>query len=329
MKKIIVLAALCIILASVKVSSSIVMPFLLALFLSIVFSPIVKIGKEKYKLPIPITVILIISIIVLGLVGLGTMVSNSITEFTNYLPQYQTSFNSKIVYIQQFLAKFNIEVSRSTLSEISPNTLFSYVGTFLQSFAGVMSKAFLILLIVFFMLLEAPYIKDKLTVIMGEKGSDNVGQVLKSISTYLGVKTFTSFLTGAFSYVLLIWMDVQFALLWSLIIFLLNYIPTIGSIIAAGLVIIQTLLLNEMNVIIIVAVGLTLINAIIGSMMEPKMLGDKVGIPPVVVFLSLLFWNWILGPVGMLLSIPLTIALKVALEHNEETKPYALFLTQK
>jgi len=121
-------------------------------------------------------------------------------------------------------------------------------------------------------------------------------------------------------------MGVQYAILWATLSFLLNYIPNIGSIIAAVPIIVQALLLNGFGVGMGVTVGIIALNIVIGNIIEPKMMGKTLGLSTLVVFFSLLFWGWLLGTVGMLLSVPLTMAFKITLERSESTKKYAALL---
>ena len=140
---------------------------------------------------------------------------------------------------------------------------------------------------------------------------------------YLGVKTLISLLSGISTWILLDVLGVQYAILWGTLTFLLNYIPNIGSIIAAVPVIVQALLLNGFGVGMGVTGGIIALNIVIGNIIEPKMMGKTLGLSTLVVFFSLLFWGWLLGTVGMLLSVPLTMAFKITLESSESTKKYA------
>ena len=143
---------------------------------------------------------------------------------------------------------------------------------------------------------------------------------------YLGVKTLISLLSGISTWILLDVLGVQYAILWGTLTFLLNYIPNIGSIIAAVPVIVQALLLNGFGVGMGVTVGIIALNIVIGNIIEPKMMGKTLGLSTLVVFFSLLFWGWLLGTVGMLLSVPLTMAFKITLESSESTKKNAALL---
>lgn len=150
--------------------------------------------------------------------------------------------------------------------------------------------------------------------------------MLQGVISYLGVKTITSLLTGVCIWLLLETLGVQYAVLWATLSFLLNYIPNIGSILASVPIIVQALLLNGFSIGFGVILGVITINMVIGNLIEPKMMGRRLGLSTLVVFLSLLFWGWVLGTVGMLLSVPLTMAFKIALESSPTTVKYALLL---
>ena len=122
-------------------------------------------------------------------------------------------------------------------------------------------------------------------------------------------------------------MKVDYPLLWGLLAFLLNYIPNLGSIIAAVPTVLLTLVQLGWSAALIVFAGYSVVNVVIGSFIEPRFMGKGLGLSTLVVFLSLVFWGWVLGPVGMLLSVPLTMTLKIALESSEENRWLAKLLS--
>ena len=190
----------------------------------------------------------------------------------------------------------------------------------------------MLLLVVVFMLLESPVIKYKITLAFnGGKSNFNqevehLSRVVESIIRYLGVKTLMSALTGITIYVVLDIFSVQYGVLWAVLAFLLNYIPNIGSVLAGIPIVLQALLLNGFSDGIAVMIGVIAINMLVGNILEPRMMGKTLGLSTLVVTLSLLFWGWLLGTVGMLLSVPLTMALKIALESSPNTIQYAVLL---
>ena len=137
------------------------------------------------------------------------------------------------------------------------------------------------------------------------------------MQSYLLIKTLMSLITGAIIAIVLALMGVDFPLLWGALAVLLNYIPTIGSIIAA----VPPILLSLVQLGPWYALGVTIlflaVNMIIGNILEPAFTGKQLGLSPLVVFISLLFWGWVWGPTGMILSVPLTMIIKIIMENTE------------
>ncbi len=330
-------AAVVIILAGVKLSAEIIVPFLLALFIAIICSPIVNF-MTKRKIPYGIAITLLFIFILLIFFFLVQLINGAIQEFASSMPQYKTLLAQRLSDIRILADKWHIPFTIDQdffLNQFDPSVLMNFTRSVLLNFSNVVSSAFILILVVFFMLLEAPLAKKRIITAFSETNeekhyhSHQIDKVLKGIISYLGVKTFVSTLTGVGIWILLEMCDVQYAILWATLGFLLNYIPNIGSIIAAVPIVVQSLLLNGFSIGMIVAIGIIAINMIVGNMLEPKLMGRTLGLSTLVVFLSLLFWGWLLGTVGMLLSVPLTMALKIALEASPNTERYAALLSDK
>lgn len=334
-KGLVALAAIVIILAGIKAASEIAVPFLLSLFIAIICSPLLNYLTSK-KVPYWLAItslLLLILVIFFFLLGL---INGTIQEFSQSIPQYRQLLaervNSLVGLAQEM--KIPLDISeKSIMDNFDPSVIMNFVRRVFLSFSGVVTNTFVLLLVVIFMLLEAPYAKHKFVVAFSDD-PNNVGQqelyldrILNGIMSYLGVKTMMSLLTAICVWGLLEVAGVQYAILWATLSFLLNYIPNIGSIIAAVPIIVQALLLNGFIVGLGVLVGVVVINVGIGSALEPRLMGKKLGLSTLVVFLSLLFWGWLLGTVGMLLSVPLTMALKIALEASPTTAKYAALLS--
>jgi predicted PurR-regulated permease PerM len=202
------------------------------------------------------------------------------------------------------------------------------VANTLSGLGGVLTNGFLILLTVAFILTEASSFPTKLHRVLDrpDRSLEGFDHFLETVKRYMAIKTWVSLATGAIVWLALWLIGVDYPLLWGVVAFLLNYVPNIGSIIAA----IPAVLLAIIQLGWGHAVGVILlyvaINVIIGSIIEPKFMGKGLGLSTLVVFLSLIFWGWVLGPVGMLLSIPLTMTVKIAMDHNEETRWIAVLL---
>jgi predicted PurR-regulated permease PerM len=140
------------------------------------------------------------------------------------------------------------------------------------------------------------------------------------------IKTGISLVTGGMAALWLTILGVDYALLWGLLTFALNYVPNIGSIIAAIPPVLLAIVQLGIGKAIAAGAGYAVINVLMGNFVEPRFMGRGLGLSPLIVFLSLLFWGWVLGPVGMLLAVPLTMTAKIALDSREETRWIAVLL---
>ncbi|WP_288061705.1 AI-2E family transporter [Rodentibacter caecimuris] len=328
------IAAVIIILAGIKLAAEIVVPFLLALFIAIICSPIIKVMTAR-RLPNWLAIVLLFALVSLIFFSLLGLINSSVREFTQSIPQYKTLLSERVNDLMALAQRFNLPVyfSKETIQEnFDPSIIMNFVSRVLLNFSGVVSNVFVLVLVVIFMLSEAPTMKHKVAEVISstpndvEKEERHINRILQGVIGYLGIKSITSLLTGIAVFILLEVCGVQYAILWATLSFLLNYIPNIGSIIAAIPIIVQALLLNGFGIGFGVTVGVIAINMVIGNILEPKMMGQRLGLSTLVVFLSLLFWGWLLGTVGMLLSVPLTMALKIALESSPNTVKYAALL---
>jgi len=186
----------------------------------------------------------------------------------------------------------------------------------------------MILLTVVFILAEELSFSDKLS--RARDGADGVIRTLRgfaeTVNRYLGFKTLVSLLTGFLVFMWLWVQGVDYPFLWAMLAFLLNFIPTVGSLLAAVPAVLLALVQLGPGASVITAAGYILINLLVGNVLEPRVMGKGLNLSPLVVFLSLVIWGWILGPVGMLLSVPLTIVVKIILEQDEKTRWLAIML---
>ena len=204
----------------------------------------------------------------------------------------------------------------------------SLAATLLNSLKDVLTNTFLIIFTMVFILLEASTVETKVAAAFGRSTQSLQGprRFLANLGSYLGIKTVVSIATGLAAGLLTWALGVDFPLLWAMLAFLLNYIPTIGSIIAAVPAILVALVQLGPGEASATAVGFIVINLVFGNIVEPRLMGYGVGISPLVVFIGLFFWGWVFGPVGMLLSVPLTMTLKLALESDRRTRWIAILI---
>jgi predicted PurR-regulated permease PerM len=316
-KFLIVFAAFVIVVSGLKMASSMVVPFLLAVFIAMIVSPLLAWLKQR-QVPGSIAILLIISLILLIGLILGAVIGSSVESFRQDIPVYSAKLGVMSAAIQQGLAQQGIAIdAEQWQNSFDPSAVMRWVGSTLASFGNVMTNSVLILLTVIFILAENTSFGDKLRMARGDQNTQAwLAEFSSSIHGYLAIKSAISAVTGMLIYIWLTVLGVDYAVLWGLIAFLLNFVPTVGSFIAAVPAVLLAL----------VQLGLVVVNFVMGSAIEPRWMGKGLNLSPLVVFVSLVFWGWVLGPVGMLLSIPLTIMVKIALAANEDTRWISIML---
>jgi AI-2 transport protein TqsA len=323
------LAAVVVIVAGLRAASSLFVPFLLAGFIGMLCSPALFWLKDR-GLPTPLALI----VVLLGLLGIGAvfggLLSTSITEFTQLLPSYQRRFGSVIASLTTTLAEFGIDFGIATkeTNPFDPQAALGLVGNLAGSLGSILNNAFLLFIIVCFILLEASSFPHKVREAFGDSPDleDRMTEIGESIRRYLGIKTLTSMATGFLAYAALMVLGVKFAPLWALIAFLLNFVPAVGSVIAAIPAVALALVDNSPETAMFVALSYVVINLSIGNFLEPRVMGEGIGLSPLIVVGSLLFWGWVLGPIGMVLAVPLTVILRITLDSQPSTQWVAILL---
>jgi predicted PurR-regulated permease PerM len=231
-----------------------------------------------------------------------------------------------VTWVEQF--GFGVELESQLNSLLDPGGALNLAATLFSGVGGILANGFLIFIMVLFLLLEASTLPRKVQVAFGDRGVhlEQFQELFNSVNRYLVMKTWISLLTGVLAGILCAVVGVDFPVLWGLMAFLLNYIPNVGSILAALPPTLLALLQLGGGSSIAIIAGFMVINNVLGNIVEPRIMGQGLGLSPFVVLLSLVFWGWVLGPVGMLLSIPLTMAVKIAMESGKETQWIAVLL---
>jgi predicted PurR-regulated permease PerM len=322
------LAALVVVIYGMQAASVLLVPFLVAVFLALIaVRPLLWMQSNRIPaivaaLVIVITIVLILSIIV-------AMLAASLADFAAAMPSYQARLESLVTNTGKFLADtFGKNLYFESLNDvIDLGAAMRIVAMVLNSVREVMTNIFLIVLTLVFILLEASSMPTKVSAALLGHGEfanaeslERTRLFLDNLGRYLGIKTLTSMTTGILIGLLAWGIGLDFPLLWAMLAFLLNYIPTIGSIIAAIPAILLAVVQLGFGEAMMVAAGFLSINTLLGNFLEPRMMGFGVGISPLIVFIGLFFWGWVFGPVGMLLSVPLTMMLKMAVESDERTR---------
>jgi transport protein len=249
------------------------------------------------------------------------------------MPELQSKFKALADHYHQMLASRGLidPESIAAPADFDINKIFAVLGGFLRSGTELVSKSFFVFLLVTFMLFEVQVFSQKVEYFASKNPQTNqiVDTFISNLKRYLAIKSAASFATGVFIFIGLNFIGVPYAPLWGILAFVLNFIPTIGSIIAAVPALLVALLLNDAASCAWTAALYLAVNIVIGNFIEPKFLGKGLGISTLVVLLSLLFWGFLFGIGGMFLAVPLTMSLKIALDANPSTKFIAVLLSNK
>jgi len=322
-------AAVIVIIYGLQMGKALLVPFLIAAFLALI-SVRPMLWMQKKRVPSFLAAFIIVTVIMLILAIVGTILGSSIAEFTAALPAYQARLDVIVARFLSFVAAHidGVNSMQNIGDMIDPGWAMQLVASILNSLKDVLTNAFLIIFTMIFMLLEVSTVNTKVKAAFGRTTESLPGPraFLQNLGRYLGIKTLISFLTGICAGVLTWSLGLDFPLLWGMLAFLLNYVPTIGSIIAAVPAVLLALVQLGPGTAGATALGFAAINVMFGNILEPRVMGYGVGISPLIVFIGLVFWGFIFGPVGMLLSVPLTMTLKLGLESDDRTRWIAILI---
>ena len=326
---ILVLAALIVVAAGIKAAQALMVPFLLSVFFATIAST-PMLWLERQRVPKVIAIILVISALMAILLAVGALFTQSLAQFTDSLPAYQQRLEMLFGSLMDWVVEQGLPRPADYTEIFDPGTALQLAGTTLRGLGGVLSNGFLILLTVIFVLAEASSIRPKLVAALKHPQRDlpHFDQFATTLNRYMAIKASTSVLTGVLVGGFLAIIGVDFPFLWGLLAFFLNFVPAIGSIIAAVPPVLLALMQVDggIGLALVTAIGFLVTNVMIGNFIEPRFLGAGLGLSALVVLLSLIFWGWMLGPVGMLLAVPLTVTVKIALDAGESTWRLGLLL---
>lgn len=341
-------AAVVVVVAGLKFSASIMVPFFLALFLAVLSSPVLFWLKSK-GVPTPLSILGAVLVNLAVVTAIVLLAIQSVSDFQEHAPKYMKKFELLVSTVQQHLADGTLPGAKYiTVDLINPGALLNIAQDTLSQVMTVLSSGFLVVLIMIFVLGEVTTLPDKFRFMVGRKGDDTdpgrFQKITREIVQYLGIKTIVSLGTGLViglgTYVI----GLDFPVLWGLVAFALNYVPTIGSVLASIPALILAIVQPGDDVMLASGAGSTLLidwgrviavsclyiatNVIFGNFIEPMLMGRRLGLSTVVVILSLIFWGWVWGPIGMLLSVPLTMVVKIMLENTDDLRWVAVLLSQ-
>ena len=330
MRFLVVAASTIVVVAGLREASEILLPFLSALFIAVVSLPVMA-WLQRNRVPTWLAVMLTV-LAAAGVVSvLGVVVGQSVGEFAQVVAdsQYNQRFEELAGQLGAWAEEVNLPFADRTPFElVNPEAVVNLLGGTLGALAGLLQDAFLVLLAVIFILVEAAGFRGKLRVAFGDRGSnlERLDQMAQQVQKYLAVKTVVSLGTGFLAFAWVWVLGIDFPLMWGLVAFLFNYIPNIGSIVAAVGPSVLALVQVDLGRALVVASGYVALNIAFGNILEPTLLGRKLGMSVLVVFLSLVFWGWVWGPMGLLLAVPITMTFKIAFENTDDLRWIAVLL---
>jgi AI-2 transport protein TqsA len=324
-------AAVVVVIAGLRSARPLVVPLVVAAFIAVPCLP--AMGRlRRLGVPAGLAVVIVVLGLAALLVGIGAFLGASLTDLAQALPDYAGIFEARLADLVAALERRGVDVpDRSRLIDLAdPATAFGFLATLLGEVGALLTESVLLLLTVAFILLEAAGFRTKLTRAFGAERADRAAPAFAAfaagVKQYLYLKTLLGLLTGILVAVMLAVLGVDFPLLWGFVAFLFGYVPNIGSIVAAVPGTLLATLQHGPVIGAVVAAGYLVIDMGTGKVLEPRWMGRGVGLSPLIVLLSLVFWAFVLGAVGLLLAVPLTMTLKIALEASPQGRWLAILL---
>ena len=337
-------ACIVVVIAGLRAAAALILPFLVAVFLAVVNVPLMN-WLVRMRVPKPLAVLLTVltAASVIGI--LVALLAQSVNQLTEVIPRYRARAGELGTSLTVLGASLGLPVEQlreelrsvslaafgtvDTLGAIIGNT-GAIVGNVVRTVGAFLSNAFLVFLTVVFILFEAAGFTAKMRLAFGA-GRDSfghLGRISAQIQTYLVTKATVSAATGIIIGIWVAIIGLDFPLLWGVIAFMFNFIPTLGSIFAAVPAVLLAVVQPGLGFgsAALIAAGYLAVNVAFGNVIEPTLLGRRLGLSTLVVFVSLVFWGWVWGPVGMLFSVPLTMVVKIALENTADLRWLAVML---
>lgn len=327
LKALLAMAAFVIIIAGLKAASAILVPFLLALFIAIISAPALFWMQQKGVRPFFAIIVVTILLLISGVV-IGSALANSIPSLTKSLPQYGEKLKTGMTDAATWMQNRGIPVDITQLQQaVQPEIGVKLAGDLFSQIGSLTTNGLLIFFMLVLILLEAATFESKLNSLPdSRKSTQRLYRIANEVKRYIAVKTIISLITAVLITIWLLILKVDYAVLWGLLTFVLTFVPNIGAVLSVVPPFLLALIQLGLTKALLVAAGFGVICGGLGNLLELLMIGQRMGLSTLVVFLSLIFWSWVLGPVGMLLSVPLTMAVKILLQSNEDTRWIAILL---
>ena len=323
------LSAIVIIVGGLKMASQAAVIIFLSIFIASILSPLMN-YLQKLKIPKSLSLVLVLLLVFVLIFGIFYIVSTSLESFIGNMPFYEERLRAMVLNSLQWLDTMGLHLEPKTILEgLNFGALFHMTATTVGDIGVFASKMVLVIIGVAFLLVESRNFENKVDIIFKEDevSKNNFQLFAHTIQKYFTIKTATSLLTGLLITSTLLMFDIPYPFLWGFLGFMLNFIPVVGSIIASVPALLLALIHFDVSTFLWLALIYVIINNLISNIIEPKIMGDGLGLSPAMIFFSLIFWGWVLGPVGMFLAVPLTMTLKIAFDSNPQTEWIGVLLS--
>jgi AI-2 transport protein TqsA len=328
LRLLLVTAALVIVVGGIYQAQSVLVSFLVAVFLAMLGTPPV-LWLERKGTPSVVAVLVVVAGMVVALLVVGGLVGASLNGFVDALPSYQERLDAKVEALEALLARKGFAITDRMLHEyVNPGALMRVAVGMLGGLGVAVSNVVLTLLTVTFILLEASSFPVKLRAVLGDpqQAFPQVTRFVDDMKRYMIIKTVISLAAGVAIGLCLWALGVDSPVLWAFLAFLFHYVPNVGFVIAALPAVVLAFVQLGIGHAALAAAGYVVVSFTLGNVVEPRLMGRRFGLSTLVVFLSLICWGSLLGPIGVVLCVPFTMTLKFACENNEETRWVAVLL---
>jgi predicted PurR-regulated permease PerM len=324
----IIAATFVIIVWGINEAQSVVVLFLVSVFLAIIARVPVA-WMERKRVPAVLAVLIVVAALVALLLSIGAVVGASLNSFSNALPFYQIRFHDMVISLRELLARKGIAITdEALLGYVNPGAVMNLTASLFTALSSVLSHILLILFTVIFILLESSSFPAKLRSVLDDPKAafPQFTTFVNDIKRYVVIKTLINLIAATLIAVWLAILGVDFPVLWGFLAFLLNFVPSVGSVVAAVPAVLLALIQLGGGSAVLAAAGYLVIGTTLGNIVEPRIMGRRLGLSTLVVFVSLICWGNLLGVIGALLCVPLTMTLKLACEASESTRWMAVLL---
>ena len=313
--------------AVLKAAQGVVIPLLIAWLLSYLLAPAVTFLVRRLRFPAPLAVAGVVLLLLLASWGAGLVIHQRLLAFAKAFPAYQDKITALYAHYGS-----ELNVPTPVLKDLD---LTAQIGPLVlrtsRFFIAFITNAILVMIFLVFMLLAKPFANDKLRAALPDRADTLIAitnTISRQIGAYLGALFVISLVTGLVVWGVLAWIGVEFAFTWGLLAFVLNFVPTLGSIVASIPPVLMALAQFAPSFwpAVGVAAVLFVIQQTLGNFIAPKVYGDRLNLSPVVILLFLVFWGWLWGITGALLAVPLAAAIQIALAHIPALAPLAVLM---